>query len=107
MGLASSDTSQIFTTINKWYKMLGHRTETEIAFNIWYLNILLYINSNNECNTLQKWYIIQLESKKAISESLKELVNYWSLYKQMFHPIHNKITTLPSCIRNSKDKHWN
>ncbi|KAN0052876.1 hypothetical protein ACTA71_012356 [Dictyostelium dimigraforme] len=32
------------------------------------------------------------------------MINYWSLYRQKFHPIHNKLTSLPDCIRNSKDK---
>ncbi|KAN0043399.1 hypothetical protein ACTA71_011051 [Dictyostelium dimigraforme] len=78
--------------------------QRQIAFKIWYINRLLNINFNNECNTLQEWYMHQLENKKAKSESLKEMMNYWSLYRQKFHPIHNKLTSLPDCIRNPKDK---
>ncbi|KAN0039397.1 hypothetical protein ACTA71_001591 [Dictyostelium dimigraforme] len=62
--------------------------QRQTAFKIWYLNRLLHTNFSNECNISKGG--VNLKTKKARSESL---------YRQNFHPIHNKLTTLPDSIK--------
>ncbi|KAK5574963.1 hypothetical protein RB653_010218 [Dictyostelium firmibasis] len=76
----------------------------QVAFKIWNMNRLLEINKNNLNNTLQEWYFEQIRSSDYKSISLRENVDQWKTFRNIFFPQHGKLRTIPDCIRNSKNR---
>ncbi|KAM9946279.1 hypothetical protein ACTFIT_004581 [Dictyostelium discoideum] len=76
----------------------------QIAFKVWNMNRLLHIIKIKACNILQEWYMEQISNSKYISIGLREMVDRWKDFRNNFAPQHNKLKSLPDCIKGQNKK---
>ncbi|EAL71983.1 hypothetical protein DDB_G0269266 [Dictyostelium discoideum AX4] len=76
----------------------------QVAFKVWNMNRLLHIIKIKACNILQEWYMEQISNSKYISIGLREMVDRWKDFRNNFAPQHNKLKSLPDCIKGQNKK---